>query len=489
MVCVTPSCMMDSAADSAMDKVYEWIADGLKTGLEYVSTFWMEFPSPTLAEGSGQSWSGAPAITDMQGYLMPVTAAFAVVSFAFALAQIGFSPERASEGMKGIGRQLFAIVMSTVPALAVTQLLMEFSDEFSPWLVERASGGAASGGFSQVLVEGMIPGDGTTGLGFYFVVFILALLGSIVQCVWMVVRAVAIIVLFVLLPLTAAGAATDEGWLRVKRIWMLILGFVLYKVVAAAIFGAGLRLMTADQSSGDEVQNALYGLTIIVMAALALPAFIKFVMPVAAAGSSGVFSGGAALGAVAAGAAVVSLAGSGGAAAAAGAGSSTSRGMGAGSAAGGAGGTGSSGSGAGAGPGGGTGPGGSGSGNGSTAEGAPGAGDAGSASRDAESAPGGGGSGSDRVPAGQAGSTNGGNGGDRVGGGSGGAGATERTPGADPQTVASPAEVDRGPRPSQPTAPGAAPGQPRTPRIADATRKAADDIKRAGDDAAEGADS
>lgn len=108
---------------------------------------------------------------------------------------------------------------------------------------------------------------------------------------------------------------------------MLIIGFVLYKVVAAAIYGTGLRLMSDTQTAGDDVQNALYGLTVIIMGALALPAFIKFVMPMAAAGSSSAFSGGAVLGAVASGAAVMSLGG-------AGAGAAAGRGAGAGAGAG-----------------------------------------------------------------------------------------------------------------------------------------------------------
>lgn len=333
------SSAVSDVAGSAFENIVQAIADGCRTALEYVSTFWMKVPSPDLASGSGQSWSASGTISSLQHDIGPITAVLAVISFSLALGRIGWNPERAADGSRQIARQLMAVLVATLPAVAITELLIQFGDEFSPWILQRASGTNTSDGFQQVLINGIFgseTGLPDQGLGLYLIIFLLGLLGSLVQCIFMVVRGAAIWVLIIMLPPTAAMSASEEGFIRFKRLCALILGFVMYKPVAAIIYATGIRLMSDGGSSSDQIQNAIYGLTIIVMAALALPAFIKFVMPAAAMGSSSAFSGGAALGAVAAGAAVVALGGGG--AAAAGASGAGGAGAGAGGAAGGAGG-------------------------------------------------------------------------------------------------------------------------------------------------------
>lgn len=312
-------------AGSAVEEFVQALADGAKNLLGYVSTFWMEVPSPKLATGSGQNWQGTDLMTSMQQYLMPITAAICVMSMAFALLKVGFNPEQSRAGFTSIGRQMVAVLLATLPAWAVSQVLIMSGDEFSPWIIEQASGHEATDGFKSVLIEGLSPGAPSEGLGMWLVIFLLAIIASLVQCLFMVLRGAAILVLFALLAPAAAASATEEGWQRYKRLLMVVLGFILYKPVAAVIYATGMRLMS--DNSGDEVQNAIYGLTVLAMAALALPALIKFLMPAAAVGSSSAFSGGAAVGAVAGGAAIVALAGSGGASgAAAGAGSGTAGG-------------------------------------------------------------------------------------------------------------------------------------------------------------------
>ena len=234
-------------ADDAFVKFVQRLADGTQTALEKVSTFWLKIPSPDLASGgSGKSWTSQKAVSSLQGNLMPVAAAFAVISFAFALARIAFSPERASEGMRAIGRQLLAVSLATLPALAMTALLIEAGDQFSPWIVKQGSAGGASDGLAKLMEVAIKTGNA----GVFLIVFIISLLGSITQVAFMYLRGAAIIVMFVLLPMVAAGSGTEEGWIRLKRMMMLILGFVLYKPVAAIIYATGLKLIGED-TSGD----------------------------------------------------------------------------------------------------------------------------------------------------------------------------------------------------------------------------------------------
>lgn len=330
---------VEDLAGSAVQQFVQALADGCKEALGYVSSFWMKVPSPDIASGGGQSWHGSSTLTSLQGDLAPITLAVAVMTFAVALLRIAFSPERAGEGLKPILRQMLAVVTASLPAMAVTQLLIGFGDEFSPWIIKQASGQSASEGFKNVLIAGMFGTNGvpSNGLGLWLVIFLLGIIGAVVQCLFMVLRGGALIVLLVLLPPAAAASGTEEGWARYKKMLMVIVGFALYKPVAAVIYATGMKLMS--QNDGDQVQNALYGLTVITMAAVALPALIKFLMPAAAVGSSSAFSGAGAVGALAAGAAVVGLASTGaGAGAAAGAASGGGKAPGADAAGGGSGG-------------------------------------------------------------------------------------------------------------------------------------------------------
>ncbi len=308
----------DAVASSAADSFFQFIADGMRDVLETLSTFWMKVPSPEVASGSGQSWTGSETITSIQSWIAPVGFVIFTITLGIALVKISYDTRRAGEGFNAIIRSLVTTLAGGLPLLAVTMLGIQFGDLFSPWILEQASGESTSEGFKNAFVGSMVGPAGGQGTGALLILYIVAILGSLAQIVFMVVRGAAMIVLLSFAQVVAAGTATEEGWQRFKRLCMLIVGFVFYKPVAAVIYGVGLKLMSDGADSSDQLMNAIYGLTVIVMAVLALPAFIKFVAPAAAMGSSSAFSGGAALGVAATGAAVVALAGTGGASAAAG---------------------------------------------------------------------------------------------------------------------------------------------------------------------------
>jgi len=313
-------CMVKGAANSAVQSFVNALADGLIKQTEFVSSFWMKLPSPTVAHGGGSSWTEVASLAQLHGDLAVYTGFFAFLSFVIALGRIAMTQQ--AQGAHNIVRQVAAVGAGTLAITAVTQLLIMAGDAFSTWELGRASGGDPSTGLKQLIEFGI--GHPNNALGMWLVLFLIELIASLAQCVYMLVRGAALIVLLTIVPPTAAGSASEEGWVRFKRLCMLILGFVLYKPVAAIIYSAGIRLMSqygdGPSSKDGNVQNAMYGLTVMIMAGIALPAFIKFISPAAAAGSSNAFSGGAALGAIAAGAAVVAMGAGGGGAATAGAG-------------------------------------------------------------------------------------------------------------------------------------------------------------------------
>ena len=322
----TPSCLVSQAANSAVESFVKALGSGVIALMKFFSSFWLDIGSPQVATAGGGSFTEASSLSQIQGNLGVATGLIAIISFTLAIGKLVWDAQH-ENGARNIVRQLIAVSGATLAAAAVVALLITAGDQFSPWVISQASGGTPSAGMDKLIVGSMGGGAPSNILGFWIVIFLVCLLGGIVQCGFMIVRGAALMVLMGFLPSVAAGAATDEGFARLKRIGMVILGFALYKPVAAIIYATGLRLMSsssAGSATGPDgsIQNALYGVVIMLMAAIALPAFIKFLMPLAAVGSSSAFSGGALIGAVAAGAAIVATAGAGAGAAGAGAGGS-----------------------------------------------------------------------------------------------------------------------------------------------------------------------
>lgn len=303
---VDVACLGGEAAQSAFKAVVTAFGEATVAIIGFLSTFWLTVPSPTIATGGGSSWQVAPVIGQVQAWLSPMTALVAVGSFCVGIGRIAFTGHAGES--RQLVRQVSVVGAGTLVVAAGTELLVMAGDQFSPWIIAQASaGGDPSAGLKTMISAGFATGTPDGMLGLWFVVYGVCLLGSIVQCIFMLVRGVALVAMMAMVPTVAAGAASDEGWTRFKRFGIVIVGFALYKPVAAIIYAVSISEMTQQNGGPDNgLQNAFYGVTTVMMAALALPAFIKFLLPAAAVGSSSAFSGGAAVGAVAAaGAAVV----------------------------------------------------------------------------------------------------------------------------------------------------------------------------------------
>lgn len=301
-------------ANSAFESFVQALGEGAVKSLKLIGTFWFSIPSPEVAvNAGGNAWGPDLTIARLQANLRWYVFAVAVLGFIVGAIRLVWTSRVAPA--RDIVRMLFTLLTSTAAVGAVLQLLITAGDAFAPWVIQQATGAAsASAGMNQIV--GMLAVTNSSGLvGLWFVLFLLLLLGAVAQVIFMIFRGAAIMTLMVFVPLFAADTVSEEGWQRYRKTLGLLLAFVLYKPVAAVIFALGFSLVGDAPTGGDsQLMKAMYGFTVIILASLALPALIKFLVPLAAAGSSNAFSGGAAVGAVAAGAAIV---GTGGAATAA----------------------------------------------------------------------------------------------------------------------------------------------------------------------------
>ncbi len=307
-------CAAQTVADSAIDKFVGKIGEGLNKLFELLATSWFSMPSPDVANSA--------VVRSLSGDLRWITIYIAIFGMLFGLGRMAW--ELKATPALTILRMIINLIAVSALGATIVAILVDAGDQFAPWVVSRATGEP----FSTSTLTGLLnPATLQSNVAIGLIVGLLAMLGTLAQVIFMVVRGAMLIVLVALLPTIAAGTATEEGMARFKKILALVLAFVCYKPAAAIIYAAGLRLM---HGGGQQpLMSMMYGMTLIILAALALPAVIKFLAPVAAAGSSSLFSGGAAAAAaIATGAAVVTLggsaavagAGAGGAAAAGGAG-------------------------------------------------------------------------------------------------------------------------------------------------------------------------
>lgn len=327
-------------ANDAVAKAAKSLSDAAASMMKWLNTWWMEAPQPDLdADPINQ------VISDLTWY----TAAFAILGFLFALGKMVLSQDFKTM-IGGIQPIVNLIIVTACYAVGITYLL-QAGDGTARWLLDRAATAAnAEGDISALAV---VSTYGTTiGGGGWLIFALIELLGSLVNFLFMLFRNIIIPVMMVFLPTLAAASGTESGKQAFAKANGYLIAFIAFKPVAAVIYALGLWFMNTPVVSGygtgngkvedltAAVVNVSTGLGIMLLAAFALPALIKFLVPVAARGA-GAFSGGAALAGavtVAAGATVIAATGGAGAAAG-GAGAAAGSGAGAGAAGGGAGGT------------------------------------------------------------------------------------------------------------------------------------------------------
>ena len=300
---------ISNAANSAFTDFVRDIWKLLIDFLGWINSFWVGIPSADVT---------APAIGQINGWMGWYTAAIALIGLLIGLGRMAISNDFKS-GLPAVKMVVNLILVTGVYAVAFAGL-MTAGDQFAPWIIQKATGEELSLSGMLSLSEMMLiyPGGG-------LFLAIIGLLGAVVNVLFMVIQGALASTMFALLPAVAAGSGTEMGSNAFRQLQGWLLAVILFKPVAAIIYAFGMMQMKNPPAIeglddiGKSIYNACVAMVILGMAALALPALIKFLVPVAAAATSNAFSGGAAVaGVAAAGSAVVmvgAVAATGGAAA------------------------------------------------------------------------------------------------------------------------------------------------------------------------------
>ncbi|REF24652.1 hypothetical protein [Calidifontibacter indicus] len=297
---------IDKVTDGAWEKIVKGFLEGMVMLLEKLSTFWMKFPDPQITDVTkpeGAMIGPMQLLSDqLSGWVAVCSLVSVVVCCVRAIRQVSARPfsEAAMSVLMVVAVQL-GLAGAVQAGLAATSALSE------SLLATTGKNKSLSG-----LVSVNDAMSSNQSLAVWFILALLAILSSLMQLMFMLMRGPLIMLLVLWMHFAAATAASDEGRVRAKKVIGLLISFLIYKPAAAAIYALGFMLIYGNGTDGapskDAFMNTMYGFMTVLMAAIALPAVIRFIVPLAAATTSNAFSGGAAAGAaIAAGSAVVTM--------------------------------------------------------------------------------------------------------------------------------------------------------------------------------------
>ena len=109
-----------------------------------------------------------------------------------------------------------------------------------------------------------------------------------IQVILLLIRSAMLVLLAGTFPLAAAATNTEIGktWFRKYCGWAL--AFIAYKPAAALIYAAAIKMISTTGAQGDDtLVQVLTGLMMLLLAIFALPALLRFAVPITAAVAGG----------------------------------------------------------------------------------------------------------------------------------------------------------------------------------------------------------
>ena len=302
---IDPACIVgkavgggiSSVAGDAITALAKAVLGALGHAIEWASTLWVGVGTPSVADSAGQSTG---TVSFLQQNLLYYTTGLAVLSTLIGAGRIVYHEHKATQ-LRELVRFLATYTLVSAGAATAASVLIGGADQMAAWFINQADAGSSfSTHLAQLLGITGQAGGFTTGLAatattavIAIVLGLLAFLGSVIQIMLMLVRGGMLVLLVGTLPLIAAFSNTEMGhqWFRKAIAWLL--AFALYKPAAAIIYAVAFKL------GGQQGALALLdGVMMLILAILALPALLRFLVPatsaLAAGGGTGVMLAGAA---------------------------------------------------------------------------------------------------------------------------------------------------------------------------------------------------
>lgn len=289
----------ESAGSSAMEGVASFFNEAAEWAVKNLTAAWLNSPSPDVQSADSPTMWLQDRLTYFVGVAM-------VVAFLVAAYKLATNPQ--VQHARDLGEMIVRVVLATTVGGLLIATGIEIGEIFSKWILDQA----------DVDLDGLLL-TGVTNPGLLLILALVMLLAQLIQLVLMIIRNAMIVYLAAVLPLAAAASSTAAGkqWWSKSVAWLI--AFVLYKPVAALIYAGAFRMLDSE----NNITTQITGVVAVVMAILALPAIMRFIVPATSAMASG-NAGAMALGITGAAVATGAVVATGGGAAAAGGGAGLS---------------------------------------------------------------------------------------------------------------------------------------------------------------------
>lgn len=282
--------------EDALRNTVAALIQGLTEAVKAVGTYFMYLPAPELQGQDG--WSPAERVQAYTDWAIPMVGVIAT-----AIALVSVARRKDADSVIDFGLGLGRVVFTAAIAIPGTYLVLKFTDGAAPWLLNNISGGTFEEGLGTMTG---IDSSAASGLGVGIIVLLIpillvAALGGIINLVFVMFSYGVLPVVVGLLPVMAAYTMTARGRASFSRVLGWLIALLLFKPVAAVIYGVGIassRMITGGvDDAGQVMLQALYGCVLLCAGFIALPAVARIVVPAVAAGSQGGSAGGLLVGA------------------------------------------------------------------------------------------------------------------------------------------------------------------------------------------------
>lgn len=273
--------ILNAGSDVAMAGVNGFaklVSEAVATMLTALATLWIRLDVPNVWTGST-----APVVAALQSEVAYLTATLAVLGLILGGARLAM--DQHGQPGREIIHGLIVLALVTGMGVPVIGLLTSASDAWAKSIIENGTNGTD---FAHNITA-MVSPAGPLGPVLIVIFGAGALFLSIAQIVVLGFRAVVLVLMAGLLPLSASMTTTPGGQRQFRTVVAWIIALVAYKPLAALIYVTAFQLIgTHDPTlAGGGVGNVLLGLAMMLAAVLALPALLRMLVPaVGAAGNT-----------------------------------------------------------------------------------------------------------------------------------------------------------------------------------------------------------
>jgi hypothetical protein len=262
------------AATSGLKVIANGIMEAVGNVFVLISTAWLHIDVPNI-------WDGATAsdtVLAVQSQVQYLTGGLAVLGLIIGGCRLAWYQR--TEPARDVVQGLFVLVLVTGAGTAMLGLMTSGSDELAQSIISHATHGVDFGrAIMLMLTGGGVAAAGiTAALGGPILAVLVggfAILLGVGQIITLGFRVVVLVLMAGLLPLSAGMTTTPGGMRSFMRTVGWLIALVAYKPLAALVYFAAFRLI----DTGGGFGAALLGLTMMLVAVLALPALLRLLVP------------------------------------------------------------------------------------------------------------------------------------------------------------------------------------------------------------------